>query len=440
MPVEIVMPRMGLTMEEGTVTAWLKRAGQSVRAGEPLLEIETDKTTVEIEATASGILAADVAPIGTVAPVGAVVGHLLAPGEAAAQPAAPLPQAEPPASQAGLPTSTASRTAPVRASPAARRQAHKLGMALAEVQGTGPAGRIVARNVLEAAALAAPKPAGKASPLAQRVAADLGVDLNQVTGSGLSGRVTRRDVEHAAARPQAAAAEVPAPAEEIQPLSRAQRLAAERVAASFAGAPHFYMHAEVDARPLVALRSGLQPRLKERADVRLTFTDLLVKFCALTLAHHPRLLAEWTQAGLRQHHGVHIGVAVDTAQGLVVPVIRDADRLGLVEIARCRADLSERARAGKLQPQDLELGVFTLTNLGMFKVDAFDAILNPPQAAILAVGQLKERPLAEKGTLIAAPTLKLSLSLDHRVVDGATGARFLSELVDLLETPGLALA
>lgn len=453
MPIDIVMPRMGLTMEEGTVLAWLKQAGETVRAGEPLFEIETDKTTVEIEAPASGVLASGLAAPGTTVPVGGVIGLLLTQGEKspalapASTMAAPASLAPTPASPAAASTfatpaslatasaSAAAAPAKVRASPAARRQARTLGLNLAQMQGTGPGGRVVAWNVRPSA----PPPPPKASPVAQRVAADLGVDLAQVSGTGPSGRVTRKDVEQAVPAPAPGAAAVP-PAGALLPLTRAQRLTADRMAASFRTAPHFYLHAEVDARALVALRTSLLPRLKERAGVHLTYTDLLLKFCAAALALHPRMVAQWTETGVRPAGGLHLGLAVDTPHGLMVPVIRDADRLGLMEIARSRATLTERARAGKLLPQDLELGVFTFTNLGMFKIDAFEAILNPPQAAILAVGRLKERPLAENGALIAAPTLNLSLSVDHRVVDGALGARFLSDLVDMLELPGLAFA
>jgi pyruvate dehydrogenase E2 component (dihydrolipoamide acetyltransferase) len=421
MPIEIVMPRMGLTMEEGTVTAWLKQAGQTVRAGEPLLEIETDKTTVEIESPGNGVLAEGLTPVGVSVPVGTVIGHLLEAGENAPPTATPAVSTPP---------------ARVRASPAARHRARQLGLDLAQITGTGPGGRVVAWNVQTVTA--APVAAPRVSPVAQRVAADLGVNLAEVAGTGPSGRVTRKDVEEAAVAPSPTATALAT--EAIQPLTRAQRLTADRMVASFTSAPHFYLHAEVDARPLVTLRASLLPRLEERAKVHLTYTDLLVKWCALTLAQHRGMMAQWTDTGLRQAAGVHLGLAVDTPHGLVVPVLHDADRLSLTEIARGRADLAERARTGKLLPQDLELGVFTLTNLGMYKVDAFQAILNPPQAAILAIGRLKERPLADHGALIAAPTLMLSLSVDHRVVDGAAGARFLTDLVDMLELPGLALA
>jgi pyruvate dehydrogenase E2 component (dihydrolipoamide acetyltransferase) len=190
----------------------------------------------------------------------------------------------------------------------------------------------------------------------------------------------------------------------------------------------------------VALRKALLPKLEERIGVRLTYTDLLVRFCALTLLDHPRVLSQWDNGSLCQTGQVNIGVAMGTPHGLIVPVIHHADRLGLAEIARLRRELSAKAQAGRLLPQDLELGAFTLSNLGMFAVDSFDAILNPPQAAILAVGRIKEKPVVVVGQVIPAPVMNLSLSVDHRVLDGAAGARFLGDLVELIETPGLVMA
>jgi pyruvate dehydrogenase E2 component (dihydrolipoamide acetyltransferase) len=227
---------------------------------------------------------------------------------------------------------------------------------------------------------------------------------------------------------------------EIEPLTRIQRVMAERMTQSFTTAPHFYLHVEVDARQLVALRALLVPRLEKSDDVHLTFTDLLIYFCGRTLPKHSQVMAQWTPEGLKKFNHVHIGIAVETQNGLVVPVIRNADKLGLVEIARQRVDLAQRARLGKLLPTEFEEGVFSITNLGMYHIDSFDAILNPPQAAILAVGQIKERSLVENGQLVAAAMTNLSLSVDHRVLDGARAAVFLNDLVVTIETPSLSMA
>jgi pyruvate dehydrogenase E2 component (dihydrolipoamide acetyltransferase) len=214
---------------------------------------------------------------------------------------------------------------------------------------------------------------------------------------------------------------------------------AERMVASFTSAPHFYLHAEVNARRLLAMRQELLPILEADHGLRVTISDLLVLICARALPRHPQAMAQYTPDGLRPGSAVNIGLAADTPNGLVVPVIHNADRLSLPDLVRTRTELIERARAGKSLPQDFDGGVFTISNLGAFRVDSFDAILNPPQAALLAVGRIAERPFAEQGRLSLVPTMKLSLSVDHRVLDGAAGARFLDEVVGLLEAPAQAL-
>lgn len=443
MAIEIVMPRMGLTMEEGTLVAWLKDEGDEVQAGEPLLEIATDKTTVEIESPGSGILGGISAQPDEAFPVGTVIGYLLAAGEKppvaaarAVDAAEPSPKGVQDGSIQDAGQSAVSREGRVRASPAARHKARRLGVDLAVIEGTGPGGRVVAWNV-EASASTLSKAAQPAvvdaSPVARRLADELGVDLAGVDGSGPGGRIMRGDVERAAA-------DVAATTEALEPVSRSHRIMAERMAASFGTIPHFYLHAEVDARAIMALRRDLLPLLEESHGIRLTITDLMVKLTALALARHPQTMAQWTDEGLRRAAGVHVGLAIDSPVGLIVPVIHDANGLGLAGIAERRAELVDRASKGRLLPQDLERGVFTLTNLGMFQVDSFDAIINPPQAAILAVGRIRERPMVNDGRLIAAPMFTLSLSVDHRVLDGAAAARFLGDLVELIETPGLVLA
>ena len=453
---EIVMPRMGLTMETGIIVQWLKQEGEPVAAGEPLLEIETDKATVEIEALEGGTLGKIVAAAGQEIPVGAVIAYMVKAGETAEQvgklkvPAkAEMMQPGAAASQSAVDgTAMAEMTGKVKASPAARRLAKDLGVSLTGMQGSGPGGRIVAWNVAEAGQAIAPTKAqpetqapARVSPVAQRVAADMGVDLATIAGSGPGGAITRRDVELAAQSPalSSLSARAAGEAATVTPLSRIQRVMAERMTHSFGTAPHFYLHTEVDARQLVSLRQQLLPRLEESDQVHVTFTDLLIYFCGRVLPRYPLVMAQWTAEGLRQFHRVHIGIAVETENGLVVPVLRNADELGLVEIARQRADLAERGRRGKLLPAEFEEGVFTITNLGMYRVDSFDAILNPTQAAILAVGRIRERALVENSQVVAAPMLTLSLSVDHRVLDGAGAARFLSALAEMIETPALSM-
>jgi pyruvate dehydrogenase E2 component (dihydrolipoamide acetyltransferase) len=446
---EIVMPRMGLTMESGRFIKWLKQVGETVRSGEPLFEIETDKSVVEVEALADGILSQILAQPGETYAVGAVLGYLSLPGGTSLAQAAIQPESSTPAKSQAQPSGTASFATPAKpkASPAARRLARQLGVDLAQVVGSGPQGRIVAWNVQTAAqSLPLPAPAStRVSPVAQRLAADLGVDLRQVQGSGPGGSITRQDVEIAYQRQQAKTEPLspPSPLDTegiVEPLSPVQRRMAERMTQSFSNAPHFYLQAEVDARNLVALRQSLLQPLESRYGVHLTFTDLLIYFTARLLPRHPLLMAQWSEKGLVKFTQVNLGIAVDTEQGLFVPVLREADKLGLAEISRQRANLAERARQGKLLPRDYEQGVFTLTNLGALRIDVFQAILNPPQAAILAVGRIKERPMVENQQVISAPMFTLSLSADHRVLDGGKAARFLSELVEWLENPALSMA
>ncbi|PWH20378.1 MAG: hypothetical protein DDG59_00405 [Anaerolineae bacterium] len=447
---EIVMPRMGLTMESGVFIKWLKQEGETVRSGEPLFEIETDKSVVEVEALEDGILTELLAQPGETYAVGAVLGYLSPKGAISPTQSATLPES--PASVAKsepgmIPSTTLAQPTKPKASPAARRLARQLGVNLSQVVGSGPAGRIVAWNVQAAAQSKplSPLPSGRVSPLAQRLAADLGVDLSQVKGSGPGGTITRQDVETAFQRQQAQTVPSSPPALPdtegvLEPLTPVQRRMAERMVQSFSSAPHFYLQAEVDARNLVALRQSLMDPLESRYGVHLTFTDLLIYFTARLLPRHPLLMAQWNEKGLMKFRRVHLGIAVDTEQGLFVPVLRDANQLGLAEISRQRADLAERARQGKLLPKDYEQGVFTLTNLGSLRIDVFQAILNPPQAAILAIGRIKERPMVENHQVIPAPMFTLSLSADHRVLDGGKAARFLSELVEWLENPALSMA
>jgi pyruvate dehydrogenase E2 component (dihydrolipoamide acetyltransferase) len=333
---------------------------------------------------------------------------------------------------------------------------------LVEVTGSGPGGRIVeadvrwhARLLKQEGAMHGTAPL-KISPLARRVADKLGVDLAQVHGTGPGGRILDEDVKCAASQavPSASApvalevgGEVPllpataGPAGE--PLTGIRRVVAERMAHSFATVPHFYLSVEVQAGALVRLREQLLSQVEKKAGVRLTITDLLIRVCAQALHDVPAFNATWVEAGaggvLRQAD-VNVGGAVSLDNGLVVPVIQKADRLILSEVARQRTDLTARARAGKLALHELEGGAFTLSNLGMYRIDSFQAIINTPQSAILAVGRIADRPYVVGGKLSVCSTMHLTLSLDHRLVDGAQGALFMARIVELIESPYLLLA
>jgi pyruvate dehydrogenase E2 component (dihydrolipoamide acetyltransferase) len=440
MATEVILPVLGETMNEGTIVAWVKQEGEAVKAGDVLYSVESDKATLEVEAPAAGFLRKILAPAGTTVPVLSVVGYITAtPDEvvstpaaapaSAPRPTAAAPSVGAPAHAGAAPSAVSPPAGRLVASPRARRAARERGIDLARIAGSGPGGRIVERDLEQAALLP------RLSPVAERVAGDLKVDLSRLQGSGPGGRVTRRDVEAAARAP----APAPAPGV-VTPFTRTQRIMAERMIASFTSAPHFYLHAEVNALRLLAMRQELLPMIEASHGLRVTISDLLVLACARALAQHPNVMAQYTPEGLRAASAVNVGLAADTPNGLVVPVIHNADRLSLPDLVRTRTELVERARVGKSLPQDFDGGVFTLSNLGAFRVDEFDAILNPPQAAILAVGRIADRPYAEGSQLALVPTMKLSLSVDHRVLDGAAGARFLDAIVSLLEAPSQVLA
>jgi pyruvate dehydrogenase E2 component (dihydrolipoamide acetyltransferase) len=437
---EIVMPRMGLTMEEGTLVNWLKSEGQPVTAGEMLFEIETDKSTVEIEATGSGVLGRILVKVGETVPVGTVIAILLAEGEALPVGSAAAAGPQKVVSSTVPPTKTEAAgqkipvqgTSAVKASPAARKIARQLAVDLRGVTGTGPNGRVVAWNVSAAGTATRTK----LTPLAARKAAGLGLNLSEMQGSGPGGRITRKDLEKASNAP---AIPSNAAAGTIRPFTKIEQVMGNRMVESFTSAPHFYLHVTVDARKLVALRDQLKEKLESRSGIHLTYTDLLVYFCSRALLRHPDVMSQWTPQGMRVLNEANIAVAVDTERGLLVPVIRNAGQMGLTDISRTLSDLTERARQGHLLPSDQEQGVFTISNLGAFGIDGFDAVLNPPQAALLAVGRIREQALVEEGRIVPAAMLNLSLSVDHRVLDGARAARFLGTLAELLETPALSM-
>jgi pyruvate dehydrogenase E2 component (dihydrolipoamide acetyltransferase) len=363
-PVDVIMPALGMAQDTGKVLRWLKEEGAAVVKGDPLLEVETDKVTVEIEAPADGTLAGRTAPEGAEVPVGSVIALVLAEGEqlAAVEPVAP-----------GAEEAVHAATA----------------VAAPDTPPANPRRRL-------------------ASPKARRLAEARGVDLAALDGSGPGGAVVATDVEAAIGAPAFAVGSV-------------WRVMAERMTHAWQTAPQFVLSRDVDARRLLVRDEGI------------TVTDLLVEAAAQALARHPRLSASWQNGALVAGGGVNVGVAVATADGLVVPVIHGADRLSLAEISARRRELAGAARAGSLRPGDVHGGTFTISNLGMYGVDAFQAIVNPPQAAILAVGRIAERPVAVDGALAARPVLTLTVSFDHRVVDGARGAQFLDTLASLVE-------
>lgn len=401
MPTQVIMPALGMAQDTGTLIQWLKNEGETVVKGEPLMEIETDKTTVEVEAAASGTLANVTATPGDVVPVAQVIALILAPGE----------------------TVPVAKT--VSASPVAARIAAQEHIDLHQIT-PADGSRINKSDVLAYVqtqqAISLTPYLIPASPKARRLATERGLDLTKLNGSGPSGAVITTDL------PPAAPPTMREAAPELLAVNPAWRVMAERLSASWSSVPHFYLMREVDASRLKTWRAQAQ------GEQKITITDLLVKLTAAALRRHPRVNASWND-GIALNGDINIGLAVATEEALLVPVIQHADQLGLQAIAARRAELVERANTGKLRLDDLQGGTFTLSNLGMYGVDAFNAIVNPPQAAILAVGRIRDQVVPVNGQPAVRPLLVLSLSCDHRVVDGARGAQFLDTLAALIEEP-----
>src|SRR5215467_9689505 len=440
MPTQVIMPALEMAQETGKVIHWLKRPGETVRKGEPIVEIETDKVTVEIEAPASGVLRDVTAAEGDVVPVGRTIALIVGAGEAggasAASPVMPAGSAAATGAVPALPTGGGAAAGAVKASPLARRIAEQHGVDLGRIR--TPTGRIEKADVLAYVESQKPPASGNgqagrlvaASPKARRLAAERGLDLSALRGSGPAGAVLADDVT-AAARAEVTAAPAVAPRESAPSVGTVWRIMAERMTASWTTAPHFYLVREVNVSRLTAWLE----RVRKQPGAHVTYTDLLVKLVAAALSRHPRANASWRDGAIVQNTDINIGLAVAIEDGLVVPVIHRADSLRLPEIAARRADVVGRAQAGKLRPADIQGAGFTISNLGMFGVDAFSAIVNPPQAAILAVGRIADRVVALNGQPAVQPTMVLTLSCDHRALDGARAAQFLGTLADLVEEP-----
>jgi len=400
MAISVVMPALEMAQENGKLLSWRKKEGERVAKGEPLLEIETDKAVVEVEAPGDGILAGVTAGVGAVIPVGETIAWLVAPGEKppAKSAAAAAPAAR--ATSAGAPQSLA--TAPAAAKPASA---------------------------------AAPQ----ISPKARRLAKELGVEIGQIRGTGPDGVITAEDVQAFANAKGAATAVVAPAAAAAETLSAVARLMAERTTQSWTSVPHFFLVRDVDAGELVETQKRLSAAAEKAESAAPTVTDLLIALVARVLAKHPKMNSSWTGEGIRANPDVNVSVAMAVKDGVVSAVIHKANTLQLSEVSSQRRELTERARAGRLRPADIAGGTFTISNLGMYKVDAFTAIIAPPQAAILAVGSITERVVPVDGKPGIRPMMTLTLSSDHRVVDGARAAEFLSELADAIREPGKLL-
>ena len=399
MAISVVMPALEMAQETGKLVSWKKKAGEQVKKGEMLLEVETDKAVVEIEAAGDGILGGVTAKEGDVVPVGQTIAWLLKPGE---QPPTNVATAQTGRKMDSAPTAAAAAAAPVapepvstagaKISPKARRLAREHGVDIAKLRGSGPGGEILAEDIMKASASAAPAapPAAAAHPTSPAAAAQSG------------------------------------PPEAVSSIGR---IMAERTTQSWTTVPHFFVTREVDASALNSTRERLIPIIEKSHGVKVTHTDLIVAAVARALHLHPRMNGSWASDKIALNSHVNVALAMAVENAVVTAVIKDTDRIGLGDIAKQRKELAERARANRLQPADITGATFTISNLGMFNVDAFTAIIVPPQAGILAVGAIADRVVAANGMIGVRPTLNLTLSSDHRVVDGARAAAFLNDVV-----------
>ena len=401
MPISVVMPALEMAQETGKLIAWLKKEGQSVSKGEPLLEIETDKAVMEIECPGDGVLGGITAQEGAEIPVGRTIAWILRPGETV-----PIEQAS---GESGRRHDTAPAT---------------LSTASAEAQPVKASSNV------------------RISPKARRLAKEKGVDLSRIKGSGPEGEILASDVlataeGRVAETPQRGESPISAPTQLPPPITVIARLMAERTTQSWTTVPHFFVTREIEASGLLALREKLANEAGPNS--RPSHTDLLVALVARVLAKHPPLNSSWTGDGIRHNSDINIGLAMAVDNGVVAPVVANADKIDIAQIASSRKELTERARAGKLHPQDLSGGTFTISNLGMFNVDAFTAIIIAPQAAILAVGRIADRVVAVGGQPTVRPMISCTLSVDHRVADGARAALFLEDLAQAIANPGKCL-
>jgi len=448
MVTEVILPKLGQTMEEGTIVEWLKREGELVQRGEALFTMETDKATLEVEATKKGYLRKILVPAGQKVPVLTVVALITKTPDEDISAYGPLPLAREEEKGKGL--AEAAAPAPPRpetlepvpkrviASPRARKLAREKGVDLALVTGSGPGGRIVEGDVV--AYLKEMETLPKATPVARRLAEQAGLDLRTVTGSGPGGRITKEDVERAlAARPPVAPPTPPEAVAEV-PMAGVRAVIARRMAESHQTTAPVTLTTEADATAFVELRERLKASLLAELGFNIGYNDLLIKLVARALREFPYMNARLEGETIRHLREVHIALAVDTDRGLLVPVIRNADDKGVTEIARQLRELVERARAGTLLPDELTGSTFTITNLGMLEIDSFTPLINLPEVAVLGVGRIKARPAVVDGQIRIRQTMWLSLTFDHRLVDGAPAARFLQRIKQLIEEPYLLLS
>lgn len=440
MAYEVTMPQMGADMTEGTLVRWLKKVGDRVEKGEVIAEIETDKANVELEAFHSGTVLALLAEEGQVVPVGEVIAYLGEPGEEVPTGKAPTATAGAPRRRSPAPDGG---TSVPSGAPAALREAP-----------TSPPSAPTAVREAPTAPPAAPAAVAtgerlRVSPVARRLAEEAGIDLSTVRGTGPGGRIVRRDVEEAirsreagAPRPAAAPQPAPPPAAEAapapagartEPLTRIRQAIARRMSQSKREQPHYYLTLDIDMTDALAFREALNAAVPQ--EQRVTINDLIVKACAIALERHPKFTATFSEEGLRYPAQINIDIGIALDEGLIAASLLDVGNKTLGRIAAESKALIERARAGRLRAEEYGSGCFTITNLGAYGIETLIGIINPPQAAILGVGSVMPKPVVREGAIVIRQMMKVALSADHRVTDGAEGARFLKEIQSLLENP-----
>ncbi|HEX9160410.1 MAG TPA: dihydrolipoamide acetyltransferase family protein [Thermoanaerobaculia bacterium] len=426
---EIIMPKMGDAMTEGKVVRWYKKAGEPVKKGEPVLEIETDKVNLDLEAEADGTLGPFEAQEGQMVPVGGVLAKILGQGEQAAPKAVPTDNREPRTENAAPQRRAIDKKDSIKKSTGEYGEAIDMKAPRTD-RSAPPSGNVVQMSDAEAGRR-------RSSPLARKMARELGVSLEAVQGSGPQGRIIAADIKEVAGRgaqvvtaaPQLSAA--PELEEKQIPLSAMRRTIAKRLAESTGPIPHFYLTVDYDATNLVSLRQ----QLADVSGAKISLNDFIIRAAALALRHHPNVNASWGDEAITQHGEVHIGVAVATPEGLITPVIRNADQKAVVDIAGEVRVLAEKARNRKLLPNEYQGSTFTISNLGAWGIEEFTAIINPPNSAILAIGAAEARPVVIDRQIVVRDRMKITMSCDHRVVDGAAGAEFLKTLRPYIEQP-----
>ncbi|MBN1828313.1 MAG: 2-oxo acid dehydrogenase subunit E2 [Deltaproteobacteria bacterium] len=401
MAYEVILPKIDEAMTEGKIIEWMKQEGERVEKGTVLFTLETEKVTWEVESPAAGVLSKHLAKAGDVVTVGLVVAYILGEGE-------DMPQ-----------------------------DLRKTGSSGAQQESSAVASVPEKLKIIQEEAISTDEKI-KATPLAKKIAKSLPVDLSMVTGTGPGGRIKREDVERfAESRSQLQKTETKTG--DIVALSSMRKTIARRMTESFQSVPHFFLTVEVDMEELKKVRESLLATIEKRTGIRITYTDLFIKMVARAVEDNPEVNVSWAGDALSLHHDIDIGVAVNVDNGLVVPVLKEANRKNLEEIAKNRSDLVDRARIGKLLPAEMKGGSLTISNLGMYGIDQFSPIINPPESCILGIGRMMEKPVVRNGAVIIRPMTNLTLSIDHRVLDGGSGSRFLQRISELIENPLLIM-